>query len=85
MKVSVDISMYPLKDEYRKTILDFINRISSNPDINVLRNSMSTQIFGEYDEIMNTLHDEMGRTFEKLPETIFVCKFLGKDLFESID
>lgn len=44
--------MYPLSDGYKETVKDFLRRLNSHPDIEVITNGVSTQVFGEYDEVM---------------------------------
>ncbi|VAW46770.1 hypothetical protein MNBD_GAMMA04-1775 [hydrothermal vent metagenome] len=79
MKISIDISMYPLQDAYCQPILDFIERVEQLPNINIQRNSLSTQIFGEYRPVMDTLDSEIQHVLEKIPETVFVIKLIGMD------
>jgi len=49
MKASIEISMYPLDKGYVKQILGFIEGLNQRTDVEVRTNTMSTQIFGEYD------------------------------------
>ena len=42
MKTSVDISLYPLADEYIPAIKEFIERVQKYPDVSVVRNDLST-------------------------------------------
>ena len=46
MRISVDISLYPLTEDYVEPILAFIAQLESNAKLVVKRNSLSTQIFG---------------------------------------
>jgi hypothetical protein len=80
MKISVEISKYPLADEYIIPIKDFIGRLNQHPQIQVLSNTMSTQIFGEFDILMPILNDEIRDSFSKFNKMIFVCKFINADL-----
>lgn len=80
MKLSVDISMYPLKDEYIPAIKDFIERLNHHPELQVISNTMSTQVFGDYDLLMDTLKAEMRASYENFGRAIFVCKFIDGDL-----
>jgi uncharacterized protein YqgV (UPF0045/DUF77 family) len=79
MKISVDISYYPLKDEFVPHILDFIDRLNQNKKLTVQTNGMSTQIFGDYFEVMNTLTKEIHKSFE-LPHSVFILKIINADL-----
>ena len=80
MRISVEISKYPLDSNYGTSILDFIERLNKYPDIQVMTNSMSTQIFGSYDKIMEVLHKEMKSSFAKPETVIMVMKFVNEDL-----
>ena len=80
MRISVEISKYPLDSNYGTSILDFIERLNKYPDIQVKTNSMSTQIFGSYDQIMEVLHKEMKSSFAKPETVIMVMKFVNEDL-----
>ena len=84
MKTSVDISMYPLKDDYCQPIIDFIDRLETHPEITVQRNSMSTHIYGEYSDVMATLNEEVLRVLKQIPETVFVMKLIGKDRDKAV-
>ncbi|WP_320838202.1 YkoF family thiamine/hydroxymethylpyrimidine-binding protein [Zhongshania sp.] len=80
MKLSVEISMYPLKDTYIPAIQDFIDRLNSHADLQVLTNTMSTQIFGDYEVVMDVIKQEMRKSYEQFGRAIFVCKFIDGDL-----
>ncbi len=76
MQISVEISLYPLKEDYVSTILDFIEKLHEYPNLKVETNGMSTQVFGDYDEVMPALHTEMKEVHEQ-HQAIFVMK-VGK-------
>lgn len=80
MKLSVEISMYPLKDEFIPAIQNFIDRLNTHPELQVLTNTMSTQIFGDYDLVMDVIKQEMRKSYEEFGRAIFVCKFIDGDL-----
>jgi uncharacterized protein YqgV (UPF0045/DUF77 family) len=79
MNISVDISYYPLNIEFRLPVLNFIERLQSYENIQISRNGMSTQVFGDYDEVMQILHTEIKKSFE-LPSSVFVLKIVNADL-----
>lgn len=79
MRVSIDISMYPLEEEYREPILTFIGRLQQNPRLSVKSNTMSTQVFGSYDAVMSEMTDEIRTVLEANPQTVFVLKLIGVD------
>ena len=79
MYTSVDISYYPLKNEFKPSIKNFISRLSSYDNLSVETNGMSTQVFGEYDELMYALTKEIKQTME-IPHSIFILQMVNADL-----
>ncbi|HKU90944.1 MAG TPA: YkoF family thiamine/hydroxymethylpyrimidine-binding protein [Steroidobacteraceae bacterium] len=77
MKIGVEISLYPLKDEYIPPIRGFIDRLNADGRFKVITNDMSTQVFGAYDDVMEALTRELRPTFERDGKSIFVMKVLG--------
>ena len=73
MQATIEISMYPLTDQYEKRIIDFIQRVKENKRIRVEVNGLSTQLFGDYDLLMNILKHEMQNDFEN-GKTVFLLK-----------
>ncbi|MBT6059190.1 MAG: hypothetical protein HOG51_14220, partial [Gammaproteobacteria bacterium] len=65
MKASVDISLYPLADEYIPAIKEFIERVQQYPEVAVVRNDLSTQLYGDYEQIMDLLKIEVRLTWEQ--------------------
>jgi uncharacterized protein YqgV (UPF0045/DUF77 family) len=79
MQTSVEISFYPLRPEFVTPILDFIDRLKKYKNIRAITNGMSTQVFGEYDEVMAALTSEIKSSFA-LPHSVFVLKIVNADL-----
>ena len=77
MKVAVDISLYPLDADFIPPIKDVIDRLNMHNELEVWTNAMSTQIIGEFDDVMNALKEELGTTFELLPKAVFVMKMFN--------
>ncbi len=80
MRVAVDISLYPLNETFIPPIKDVIQRLRAHRDLEVVTNSMSTQLRGDYAVVMRALEAEMGKTFEDLPKAVFVLKILNNPL-----
>ena len=80
MKASVDISLYLLADEYIPAIKEFIERVEKYPEVAVVRNDLSTQLYGNYELIMALLKVEVRLSWEKYGKSIFVIKLLRDDL-----
>ena len=77
MKIGVEISLYPLKDEFIPPIRGFIERLNADGRFKVVTNDMSTQVFGAYEDVMEALARELRPTFERDGKSIFVMKVLG--------
>jgi len=80
MQLSAEISLYPLAEEYRSIIQEFVERLAEHKELTVNTNTMSTQIFGEYRALMTTLTDELERVYQQIPPQVLVCKFINRDL-----
>ena len=76
MQSAVEISMYPLAGEYRPLIQSFIDRLNTYPDLRVLTNALSTQIFGPLERVMAILAAEIERSALTGPQLVFVMKIL---------
>jgi len=85
MRISLDISLYPLTEDYVDPILTFIDQLETNDKLVVKRNSLSTQVFGEYRELMDCIDKEMEAVFNALPHSVFVMKFIGTDRADVVD
>lgn len=77
MDIGVEISLYPLNAEFIPPIQDFIDRLNLGPRLKVVTNSMSTQVFGRYEDVFNVLVREIRTTFENNDKAVFVMKVLG--------
>jgi uncharacterized protein YqgV (UPF0045/DUF77 family) len=77
MDIGVEISLYPLHQDFIPPIQDFIDRINADRRLRIVTNSMSTQLFGEYDAVMQTLVRELRVTLEGNDKAVFVMKVLG--------
>lgn len=77
MQVMVELSLYPLVDDFIGPIKDFIDRLNSYEALSVSTSSTSTQVTGDYQEVVAILGEEMQRTHESVGQAIFVAKFLN--------
>lgn len=82
MRVAVDISLYPLDQDFIPPIQDVIQRLNGYETIEVVTNPMATQLRGEYDDVMDALRKEIGVTFEQLPKAVFAIKILNNPIAE---
>lgn len=80
MKISLEISLYPLDDNFLSIIQDVVKRLNADSTVTCITNTMSTQIFGEFDCVMKLLKDTVKYSFETYGKQVFVAKFLNSDV-----
>ena len=80
MRIAVDISLYPLDQDFIPPIKDVIDRLNRYENIEVVTNPMATQLRGDFDDVMDALRNEIGTTFEQLPKAVFAIKILNNPL-----
>ena len=83
MDCSVEISMYPLKEDFKPSIIQFIKNLRKYPFVKVDTNGMSTQVFGDYKRVMNAINTEMENTFLNENSVVFTLKVINSDLEEK--
>jgi uncharacterized protein YqgV (UPF0045/DUF77 family) len=71
--------MYALTDGYEQKVIDFIQRVKQNKNIRVDVGGLSTMLYGEYDELMQVLKDEMKYDFDN-GKAVFLMKIAGAEL-----
>lgn len=76
-RLVVEISLYPLSEQYIGPIQGFIDRLNSYAELKVKTCETSTIVAGEYVHVMQVLQKEMQSTHEQVGQAIFVCKFLN--------
>jgi uncharacterized protein YqgV (UPF0045/DUF77 family) len=81
MEIGVEISLYPLAEQFVPEIHDFIARLTAVHDLKVVTTSLSTQVFGEYDRVFEVLRRELRASLESRRQqggkAAFVLKVLG--------
>ncbi|WP_179318474.1 thiamine-binding protein [Winogradskyella helgolandensis] len=73
MEISVDLTLSPLQNDYEKHVINFIKALRDSK-FKVLENPLSTQIFGNYDELMPFLTKEIKRSFEDVDISVLTMK-----------
>jgi len=80
MRITADISMYPLSDEFTAGIIDFIIRLRREPRIEVLTNQLSTQLRGEFADVTGAVNRCMHDSMVGAGSMVFVVKYVNADL-----
>lgn len=83
MKLSAELTLYPLQDYYLDIIKATIDKINSYPDVEVSTVPTATIIVGEYQDVMTVINEVVAWSFETYGKCVFIAKFLpGYNAFE---
>ena len=77
MRITAEISLYPLTENFIPPIKDFIARLNTYKELEITTNATSTQIVGEHSLIFEILSKETAATFSSVKPSVFVLKLLG--------
>lgn len=80
MRITAELSLYPLTDEYLGRIEAFISILSRNPDLEIVVNQMSTQIRGERKQVFRAVEAVTAESFKGGGPQVLVLKILNADL-----
>ncbi len=78
MNISVELTLTPLQDNYEELIIDFIKKIRAS-GFTILENPLSTQIYGDYDDIMKLLNTEIKLALELMENGLMYIKIVKTD------
>jgi len=79
MKISVEISMHPLSENYLERVDAFLKALQKHEHLKVVISPLSTQVFGESSIIFSALEKEITTAFAD-GQAPFVLKVLKDDL-----
>lgn len=78
MNISVELTLSPLQDDFEPPIIQFIKKLRAS-GLTVLENPLSTQVFGDYDKVMELLNSEIKESFENLDHVVLTMKVVKSD------
>jgi len=78
MKISVELTLTPLQDNFEPAIIDFIKKLRAS-GLTVLENPLSTQVYGDYDKVMVVLNKEMKIALESVERGLMYIKIVKSD------
>ncbi|MNC97490.1 hypothetical protein D3C83_151620 [compost metagenome] len=61
-------------------IIDLIHRLEGHADIEIARNALSTQLFGDYRRVMQVITEELERSWTEHGRAVLVAKFVLGDV-----
>ena len=78
MKISVELTLTPLQDNFEPAIINFIKSLRDS-GLTVLENPLSTQVYGDYDVVMTMLQKEMKVALEAIETGLLYIKIVKSD------
>lgn len=78
MRISVELTLTPLQDDFEPAIIDFINKLRVS-GLTIMENPLSTQVYGNYDEVMNVLVSEMKVALNAIENGLLYIKIVKSD------
>lgn len=78
MDISVELTLTPIQDNYEPAIKNFIKELRAS-GLTIIENPLSTQIYGEYDEVMKVLNTKIKTAFEAIDRGLMYVKIVKSD------
>lgn len=78
MDISVELTFSPLQDDFEQHIINFIKKLRAS-GLTVLENPLSTQVYGNYDEVMQVLNANIKAAFELMDKGLLYMKIIKTD------
>ncbi|WP_461482512.1 hypothetical protein [Porticoccus sp.] len=76
MLVTIDVSMYPNREDFITPIKGFIDRINRYPGLQVQTFPTSTVVQGEYEEAMRAVQETIAACREEFGMAVYVLKVI---------
>ena len=76
MNVTIDISMYPNKEDFIPPIKGFIEKINCYEDLKITTFPTSTVVQGEYIHAMKAVQETIAKCYEEFNMAVYVAKII---------
>ena len=76
MIVTIDISMYPNREDFIPPIKGFIKKINNYKDLKVVTYPASTVVQGEYIYAMNAVQETIAFCYQEYDMAVYVAKII---------
>lgn len=78
MDISVELTLTPLQDAYEAPVIDFIQKLRAS-GLTIMENPLSTQVYGNYEQVMQVLQEEIRLAFESTESALLYMKIVKSD------
>ena len=76
MKLSAELTLYPLQDDYLPAIQGTIEKLNSYAGITVNTFPTATILVGDYAAVMSAINDVVAWSYTTFGKCIFITKFI---------
>lgn len=76
MQLSVELTLYPLQDDYLDIIRDTVARLNACEGVKVKTFPTATIVVGDYDRVMDIVRDTVRWSYEQYGKCVFIAKML---------
>lgn len=76
MKLSAEITLYPLQDDYLPAIKGTIDKLNSYSNITVNTFPTATILVGDYQIVMSAIQEVVAWSYTTFGKCIFITKFI---------
>lgn len=80
MRITAELSLYPLQADFVGPITDFIHALRARPGLEIVTNQLSTQLRGEFADVTAAINDCLALTMARHHPVVLVAKYLNADL-----
>ncbi|WP_424492487.1 YkoF family thiamine/hydroxymethylpyrimidine-binding protein [Salinimicrobium sp. GXAS 041] len=78
MQISVELTLTPLQDDFEAPVKKFIRALKAS-GFTILENPLSTQVYGEYDKVMDFLTEEIREAFTATEHILINMKIVNSN------
>lgn len=80
MRITAELSLYPLQADFVGPITDFIHELRREPGIEMVTNQLSTQLRGEFAAVMDAISRCTQAAMARVHPVVLVAKIVNADL-----
>lgn len=78
MNISVELTLTPIQDDFEPAIINFIKSLRAS-GLTIKENPLSTQVYGDYEEVMALMNKEIKTAFEAIDRGLMYMKIVKSD------
>ena len=76
MLLSVELTLYPLQDNYLDIIKSVVEKLNAYEQLSVQTFPTATVLVGEFDEVTQAVNDTIKWSYKEFGRAVFIAKFL---------